>query len=378
MLLAHEETGFLSRSMTLGDAATAGGFVLGGLLLGLIADRILAALIRRKTRHSDEEAGERHVGGIGEVLLGAVDLVLPVWFGLAGAYAAVLVLPLEPRLRQIATKLLVAIVILSATVVAARLAAGFLRRFAARDERIPGSSSIVLIVARMLVYTIGVLVVLQTLGISIAPVLTALGVGGIAVALALQDTLSNLFAGIHIIASKKVVPGDYVRLESGDEGYVLDVNWRNTSIRQLPNNVVIVPNNKLASGLLTNYYQPYREMSVLVQVGVSYDSDLPNVERVTIEVAREVMREVEGGVAEWEPFIRYHTFGDFSIGFTVILRVREAVGQYLVKHEFVKRLHARYRAEGIEIPFPIRTIIPKGSARELAEWRNGSGGSELG
>jgi len=136
----------------------------------------------------------------------------------------------------------------------------------------------------------------------------------------------------------------------------MDISWRNTTIRQLPNNVVIVPNSKLASIIVTNYYLPQQEMSVLVQVGVGYDSDLEKVEKVTIEVAKEVMREVPGGVPEFEPFIRYHTFGDFSIDFTVILRAREFVDQYLVKHEFIKRLHRRYQQEGIEIPFPIRTI----------------------
>jgi small-conductance mechanosensitive channel len=97
-------------------------------------------------------------------------------------------------------------------------------------------------------------------------------------------------------------------------------------------------------------------MAVLVEVGVAYSSDLARVERVTIEVGREVMREVEGGVPAFEPFIRYHTFGDSSIQFTVILRTREYTGQYLVKHEFIKRLHQRFRAEGIEIPFPMRTL----------------------
>ena len=96
-----------------------------------------------------------------------------------------------------------------------------------------------------------------------------------------------------------------------------------------------------------------------MQVGVAYDSNLEEVERVTLDVAKEVMKEIEGAIPDFEPFIRYHTFGDFSINFTVILRAREYVSQYLIKHEFVKRLHERYRREGIEIPFPIRTVHMK-------------------
>ena len=75
-----------------------------------------------------------------------------------------------------------------------------------------------------------------------------------------------------------------------------------------------------------------------------------------MDVGREVMGEVPGGVPEFDPFIRYHTFGDSSIDFTVILRAKEFVDQYLIKHEFVKRLHTRFIDEGIVIPFPIRTI----------------------
>jgi small-conductance mechanosensitive channel len=120
--------------------------------------------------------------------------------------------------------------------------------------------------------------------------------------------------------------------------------------------MVIVPNSKLASGLVTNYYQSEKEMAVLVQVRVSYHSDLKRVERITIDVAKEVMRDVEGGTPEFEPFIRYHTFDDFSVNFTVILRGREFTDQFLLKHEFIKRLHERYQREGIEIPLPIRTL----------------------
>ena len=89
---------------------------------------------------------------------------------------------------------------------------------------------------------------------------------------------------------------------------------------------------------------------------MSYDSDLAPVEAVTIAVGKEVMADAKGGVPEFEPFIRYNAFGDSSINFTVILRGREVVDQHLIRHEFIKRLHNRYRAEGIEIPFPQRTV----------------------
>jgi small-conductance mechanosensitive channel len=120
--------------------------------------------------------------------------------------------------------------------------------------------------------------------------------------------------------------------------------------------MVIVPNGYLASSRVSNFNQPDKEQAILIQVGVSYDSDLERVQKVTVEVASDVMKSVSGGVANFEPFIRYHTFADFSINFTVILRGKEVIDQYLVTHEFIKRLHERYKDEGIEIPFPIRTV----------------------
>jgi small-conductance mechanosensitive channel len=127
----------------------------------------------------------------------------------------------------------------------------------------------------------------------------------------------------------------------------------------LPNNLVLVPNAKLAQAIVTNCDLPDKEMAVLVDVGVDYDSNLRHVERVTIDVAREVLRTTPGGIDTFEPFIRYHTFAESSVNFTVILRAREFVDQYLIKHEFVKQLHEGYTREGITIPFPIRTIVSR-------------------
>ncbi len=327
------------------------GLILGGLLIGLFVDRFALGRLRKlvaRTRWNGDE-----------MVINALRGMPLLWMTLLGAYASLQSLPLSDSWRNFAQKALLVIAILSVTIFAANVAARLVGLYARRIEGTLPATSLFANLTKLFVFLIGSLIILQTLNISITPILTALGVGGLAVALALQDTLSNLFSGLQVIASRQVKPGDYVKLESGEEGYVTDITWRNTAIRALPNNMVIVPNSKLASTLVTNYYQPEKEMSVLVQVGVSYISDLKKVEKITIEVAREVMREVNGGVPEFEPFIRYHTFADFSVNFTVILRAREFTDQFLVKHEFVKRLHERYQRENIEIPFPIRTLHVK-------------------
>lgn len=328
---------------------TALAFALGGLLAGM-----LARLLMLRQSGNGATPRERLPK---QIVLEAIARAAPVCIFAAGLYAASIALPLRPRIQAIVSSVLVAASIFAGTLAAARLTQGFVAHYSARHERLPGASSIFGNIARVVVMALGLLVALQTLGVSVGPLITAMGVGGLAVALALQDTLSNLFAGLHVIASRKVVPGDYVRLDSGEEGYVADINWRNTSLLSLASNTILVPNARLASAVVTNFYQPASEMSVIVQVGVGYSTDLQRAERITRAVGAEVLREVEGGVGDFEPLIRYHTFADSSINFDVILRVGEPADQYLIKHEFVKRLHERYKVAGIEIPFPTQTVI---------------------
>jgi small-conductance mechanosensitive channel len=279
------------------------------------------------------------------------------WCFFAGAYGALLASPARITHFESLKNVLVILFILSVTAFVARIAGGFLELYGRKQEGILPAATILKNLARIFIFILGTLTIFHTFGVNITPALTALGVGGLAVALALQDTLSNFFSGLQIIASKQISPGDYVQLESGQEGYVTDITWRYTTLHTLPNNRVIVPNSKLASNLVTNYHLPDKEIAVLVQACVAYGADLPKVEKVTIAVAKEVMLEVPGGVPDFEPFIRFHTFGDFSINFSVILRGKEYVDQHLIKHEFIRRLHARYEEEKIKIPYPIRTIF---------------------
>jgi small-conductance mechanosensitive channel len=323
-------------------------FILSGIVVGLIVEKIILVRIGK--------LAARTQWAFDDLIIKSLRGMVLLWFVAGGIYLAVNKFIVDDKAVEVAGKVISVILIFSVTVVTARIVSGFVTGYLKNIKGTLQSTSIFTTITLVIIYVLGFLVILQSLGVSVAPILTALGVGGLAAALALQDTLSNLFSGIQLIASEKVKPGDYIQLSSGEEGYITDINWRNTSIRALGNNMIIVPNSKLASTIVTNYYKPEEEMSVLVQVGVGYDSDLVKVERVTKEVAQEVMAVVDGGIPSFEPFIRYHTFNDFSIDFSVILRAREYVNRYLIKHEFIKKLHDRYRKEGIEIPFPIRTL----------------------
>jgi len=273
-------------------------------------------------------------------------------------------LKLPVSLRLIKDKALWVVFILSLSLLTSRLVALLLRMYMNRYRQEMPAVSLVVQASKVLVLLVGVIIALDKIGIAITPILTALGVGGLAVALALRDTLENLFAGFHVLASGQIKVGNYIRLEGGEEGFVEDITWRNTVIRQPSDNLIIVPNSKLSSSIVINFHKPDSELAVIVPVGVSYDSDLEKVEKITIEVAKEVQKEVEGAVPDFEPFIRYTAFGDFSINFNVILRAKDVPSQHVLRHEFIKRLKRRYEEEGIKIPFPIREVYLRPLSKE--------------
>jgi small-conductance mechanosensitive channel len=292
---------------------------------------------------------------IDDIIVGAIRTPLLFIFAVIGIGIALQYVPLPAQVAPYVPPICSILIAIAVVLCVTKILVGFVGMF----PRIKPIAPTLQKVLKFIMAFIGLMVILNILGVSVTAPLAAFGIGGIAIALALQGTLSDFLAGVYIMADRPVRVGDYVQLEMGQKGYVIDIGWRSTKIRELPNNVIVIPNSKLAGSIVTNYYLPEQEMACLVQVGVSYDSDLEKVEKVTIDVAKKVLKEVQGGVGEFEPFIRYHTFSDFSINFTVILRVKEFVDKYLVTHEFVKELHKRYKKEGIEIPFPIRTIYTK-------------------
>ena len=321
-------------------------------LISLIAGYILSKILILAI----EKTGKTHKKQLGLAIIKDIKAPFIILFMMFGLYFARVFSDIPANLGYIADKILLVLGIFSITWIVAGLSGRMITAYSGKFRSELPIASLIQNVVSIVVFTTGILIIINSLGVSITPILATLGVGGLAIALALQDTLSNLFAGFHIILARQVKLGDYIKLDSGEEGYVVDINWRTTKIKMLPNNEVLVPNAKLIQVIVTNFCLPSKEMAVLVDLGVHYMSDLNKVEKVTCEVANEVMREVRGGVPEFNTFIRFHTFGDFSINFTVILRAKEFVDKYLIKHEFIKRLHVRYAKENIVIPYPIRSI----------------------
>ena len=207
------------------------------------------------------------------------------------------------------------------------------------------------------VYAIGGLVAIDNLGISISPILAGLGIGGLAVALAVQPTLSNFFAGTYVVTEGELKAGDFIELDGGPSGYVESVGWRSTKIRSRFNNLVIIPNSRMAESIVTNYFSPTPAMNVIVTCGVSYESDLEQVENIALEEAEALVKESTHSIKDMDPFFGFSNFGDSNIDFFIFLQAVDRNGTFILKSQLMKRIHSRFTAEGIEINYPVRKLV---------------------
>lgn len=297
------------------------------------------------------------------ILMEALHGPILIWATILGVHLALQSSELPPRATAFSAKTLLVLWILSLTLMSMRLAGNLVRYYGGQVSGALPVTSLSQALAQLVVVALGILVLLHNLGLEIAPILGALGVGGLAVALALQDTLSNLFAGFYIAVARQIRMADYIKLNTGEEGYVTDITWRSTAIRSLGNNMIIIPNSKLSQANVTNYHLPEKRMSASLQVGVSYDSDADQVERVLLEVALKAVGEVPGMVADPGPSLAFDPgFGDSALTYTLNFYVEEFASQFGVRNELRRRIWRRFQAEGIELPYPTRTVHLVGSS----------------
>ncbi len=189
----------------------------------------------------------------------------------------------------------------------------------------------------------------EAIGVSLAPALTALGVGSLAVALALQDTLSNFFAGIYLLADKPLRPGDFVRLEGGQEGYVETIGWRSTHLRTLAQSFIIVPNATLSKAVLTNFKDANPRLALEIRVDVAPDAELSMVASALGDEAARVV-DVPGVVKEPSPYVRFLAGAtDLGIPIGLFVRIEPGADAALVQHEVRRRMYACLARDGIRM-----------------------------
>jgi len=295
-----------------------------------------------------------------DIIIATLNAPTLFWCIAIGLYSGVVISDLPERYVFYFSRTINVLVILSITMAASKLSGKMFGSFVQRSDLPIPTTGLAMGILKGTILITGILVILGVLGISITPLITALGIGGLAVALALKDTLENLFAGIHILMEKSIRVGDFIRLETGQEGYVEDITWRTARIKMLPNNMVVIPNNKLAQSIVTNYCLPDKSMSLHIPVSVSYDSDIEKVESLLVDEAKKAAADVPGLLREPEPRVNFIPgFGENALNLTLVCRVREFTDQYPVQHALRKRILKRFREGGVEMPFPPRYIYVK-------------------
>lgn len=328
--------------------------VMGSLALGFVLNRIVHYWTKKLANTW------------GELVFSLLEsLPVPLLF-LGSIYAGLELLPLPHRLERLGSKLIFALTVVVVFYFPAKVLVIFLRRVGQRNPGMEAATNPAILVVRGLFALLAFIIVLENLGISLTAIWTTLGVGSVAVALALQETLSNLFAGLYLLADQPVSPGDYIKLDSGQEGYVMRISWRSTRMRTQSNNVVFVPNSTLAKAVIINYSMPELRVSITIPVHVAYGSDPSRVEKALLDVTREAAQEgLAGLLLNPPPSVALNPgFGDSSLDFSLSLNVRRFEDQVPVQSELRKRILARFAKEGINVPFPTRTIELDPATRE--------------
>lgn len=303
--------------------------IVGALLLGVLVER----LVIRSLARLFEKRGWRIVRG----LLNSLNGIVTIWFGVAAFRSVLSDLPLKASVVPIVQDAISAILIITIAVLLARMAVGVVRLYSRGQEHALPSLSLITNLTRTTIYVLGLLAILRAFGVAVTPLITALGVGGLAVALALQDTLSNLFAGIYIVLSKNIDPGDYVKLESGQEGKVRDISWRATTLETISNTLIIVPNTKFAASILTNFDRPAKAMYLLIELPIDKDTDVKSFEQAALTAAADA-HTARPDIIKDGASLEYTSMTPTGATLTLSVELADFAHQNDVRSELLKRI----------------------------------------
>ncbi len=231
---------------------------------------------------------------------------------------------------------LIVIGLLVATWILRTVAVRAVTRYTKRVDTPLMSTSLLSNITQITILLIGGAVVLETVGISISPLLTALGVGGLAIALGLQSTLSNIFSGITLLVSRTINPGDVIEIADDKRGVVQDIAWRTTTLKTATGSMIIVPNATLVNQVIVNYSKPTAATAVSVPLYLPLDSDPTQITRV-FEV---VVEQVLATCSDWlepntTPLVRLGSLNEQGLKVTVTARAANYPSQFRLQHEII-------------------------------------------
>lgn len=319
------------------------GVIIGAFIFERITFPYIGAWVARTKTKTDDQ------------VFGTFKRTYWIWVLVLAVYLGFRSYPFTGEMSDFWMRFLSLVFTVVATFFLANLAVRLFQIYANRPGSHLPTNSITENIIRAIIFIIGALIILRILEQDITPWLATLGIGGLAVALAVQPMLSNIFAGTQIIGDKAIQKGDFIQLDSDIKGRVVDITWRSTRLQTPYGTLVVVPNSKLADSIITNYNGAGSAIGFLVYGSVSYSSDLDKVEKVALDAANEIIRELDEADKSSEPTFRYEEFGDSNIVFWLWLTARDRSSSFKLKSEMIKRLHLRFAAEGIVHSFPIRS-----------------------
>ncbi len=319
-----------------------------GALLGLLLLRgVLFSWLRR--------VAGRTASQLDDLAIDALRLPSLFWAAALAIEAALQQSGLPEELRGFLGKSVSAIVIFSMTIVVANTLAAVLNA-RLRTSGQAAASGIARTLARGVVLVLGLTMVLHQLGVAVGPLLTALGVGGLAVALALQDTLGNFFAGIHILLERPFSIGNFVKLEGGEEGWVQDIGWRTTRILTLNEHTVVVPNSKIAGSTIVNMSLPDPVVRAEMKLGLAYGTDMARAMAILEDELEKASNELPQLVPEPRPDVLFDGFGDWSLNLVLRFHLKQVALERVAASLVRARIYERVRIEGLDIPFPVQVV----------------------
>jgi len=213
--------------------------------------------------------------------------------------------------------------------------------------------------SKVFIWVIALIIIFDTWGVEIGPLLASLGIAGIAIAFALQTSLGNLFGSVSLILDKTFKVGDVIQLESGEIGQIVGVGLRSTKLKTFDNELLIIPNGQLSNSKIKNLAKPNNILRIVLPIGVAYGSDIDKVKETLLNTLKNIDGIVHSGDEKFKPLVRFIKMNDFSLDFELIFYIEDYKERFNIGDKILSKAYKELNKQKIEIPFPTRTVYLK-------------------
>lgn len=320
------------------------------IIVGLLLRKYFFFFINKITSKTETK--------IDDVIFETVRKPSILWFVMLGLDLGSKALDVSAEIHGTIDKVILTLLMVSIFLTIMKLTVELLKLYYEKRNSSFHTTSIIQNLIKIFFVLTGLLFILQINGVSITPIITALGIGGLAVALALQDTLNNLFSGFYITLSQQIRVGDFIKLENGSEGRVKDIGWRNTTLLLLTNSMIIIPNSRLAQNIVVNYSLPENRTALKFPIGVSYEHDPDFIEKIILDLLNENLKNIPGTLTTPTPSIVLNPgFSEYALTFTLTVHIEQYSDPGPILGAVRKLIIKKFKEEKIIIPYPIYTIL---------------------